>query len=914
MDRKKQAFEIFDQAYDLPSDDVGKFLDAACGDDQRLRRHVQRLLDGCEEDSADTEDAGDSTRRPAGTKTLKSNAVADSVRFLPGSRLSQRYRIVSLVGQGTMGEVYRADDLKLGHPVAIKLLPPKFAGDPKRLEFFHNEVRLSRQISHPNVCRVYDIGEFEDLHFLTMEYVDGEDLKSLLRRIGKVPGDKGVEIAQQICAGLASAHDLNVIHRDLKPANIMIDGQGRARITDFGLARTLTDSVATEVAGTPIYMAPEQLSQGTTNIQTDVFALGLVLQELFTGKAVFPAKSLAELRRMHDEAATLSCSSLTRDIDPLVATAIQSCLEIRPENRAQSCRAVGAALPGGEPLAAALAAGHTPTPDQVAASGGSGAMSLRAVVVLMVAIVLGIVAVLGSSGSSVINQSGLNKHPQILLDDAKALVSACGYVEPPIDYEWGLDFDRVTSVNGGHESDPTTSHDQQRRINFWYRHSPRVLTPSSFRDHIHRNIGRVTYGDPPLAPGMARLILDASGRLLRFEGMPSAENADVAAADFPWSEFLDQTLAGALDLPSSEFVATKPTFAPAFAFDQRRSWTVNAGNDRPTHIEAASRGRRVVYLQVDRAGIKAESIQTVPARRAVLYLLILAGSAVFSLYNFTIGLGDRTGARRLAIFVLVGHLVMFALVGSHTMAPSAEGPLVQQGVALSIFAAVELWMGYMAVEPLVRRVWPRNLISWYRVLAGRFRDPLVGQQILLGVLVAIGLRLMKPLGVFVADSLGEVFPIPLQMTLWPLRGTSFSLARIIASLIFSIQLGLTYLFSFVVLRMAFRRSALALVVFSAIWTAAFSQYAAITTVGIVFMFAAMFAKGAMLVRCGLLSVIVILFVERLLHWPVSMDASVWYFPIGLCGLVPVAAIALYGGYTAAGGRQVFLSRSGMAPW
>ena len=232
---------------------------------------------------------------PTPRRTLLQVAIlaALQVAFCQESRLSKRYRIVSLVGQGTMGEVYRADDLKLGHPVAIKILPPEFASDPKRLEFFHNEVRLSRQISHPNVCRVYDIGEFEDLHFLTMEYVDGEDLKSLLRRIGKLPSDKGAEIAQQICAGLAAAHDLNVVHRDLKPANIMIDGQGRARITDFGLARTMTDPVVIEVAGKPIYMAPEQLSQGITNIQTDVFSLGLVLQELLTGKTVFPANSMA---------------------------------------------------------------------------------------------------------------------------------------------------------------------------------------------------------------------------------------------------------------------------------------------------------------------------------------------------------------------------------------------------------------------------------------------------------------------------------------------------------------------------------------------------------------------------------------------------------------------------------------------
>ena len=157
-------------------------------------------------------------------------------RFLPGTKVADRYRIVSLLGRGGMGEVYRADDLRLGQTVALKFLPPELAKDAKRLEYFHNEVRLARQISHPNICRVYDIGEVDGQHFISMEYIDGEDLKTLLHRIGRLPNDKGVQIAQQICAGLAAAHRRSVLHRDLKPANIMIDSHGHARITDFGLA------------------------------------------------------------------------------------------------------------------------------------------------------------------------------------------------------------------------------------------------------------------------------------------------------------------------------------------------------------------------------------------------------------------------------------------------------------------------------------------------------------------------------------------------------------------------------------------------------------------------------------------------------------------------------------------------------
>ena len=173
--------------------------------------------------------------------------------------LSGRYRIVGLLGRGGMGEVYRADDLKLGQAVALKFLPKQLTHRADRLARFHQEVRLARQVSHPNVCRVHDIAEAGGQHFLSMEYIDGEDLASLLRRIGRLPSDKALELARQLCAGLAAAHERKVLHRDLKPANVLIDGRGRAHLVDFGLA-DLTEGRrdAPEIAGTPGYMAPEQ--------------------------------------------------------------------------------------------------------------------------------------------------------------------------------------------------------------------------------------------------------------------------------------------------------------------------------------------------------------------------------------------------------------------------------------------------------------------------------------------------------------------------------------------------------------------------------------------------------------------------------------------------------------------------------
>ncbi|HEU5453395.1 MAG TPA: serine/threonine-protein kinase, partial [Terriglobales bacterium] len=240
-------------------------MNCACGatveSGQRFCSSCGRPTSSGPELTADLPRAADATASLAPARPPSSSASSTAHgRFLPGTMLAERYRVVALLGAGGMGEVYRADDLTLGQPVALKFLPEKVARDEYLLDRFRNEVRVARRVSHPNVCRVYDVGEVEGTVFLSMEYVDGEDLASLLRRIGRLPGDKALEIARQLCAGLAAAHREGVLHRDLKPANIMLDGRGRAVIMDFGLAGLAEQITAHDVrSGTPAYMAPEQL-------------------------------------------------------------------------------------------------------------------------------------------------------------------------------------------------------------------------------------------------------------------------------------------------------------------------------------------------------------------------------------------------------------------------------------------------------------------------------------------------------------------------------------------------------------------------------------------------------------------------------------------------------------------------------
>jgi serine/threonine protein kinase len=318
-ERLSRIRTIYETAVDMNAASRQLVLDRECNGDDELRQEVERLLGARERLPAWLSGPVFGVAHVAlanGPSTLTEPAAVGHVHFPSGAVLARRYRIIYLLGRGGMGEVYRADDLLLGQPVALKFLP---AASETALSRFRNEVRTARQVSHPNVCRVYDIGQADGLTYLSMEYVDGEDLASLLRCIGKLAQEKTLEIARQLCAGLAAAHDKGVIHRDLKPANIMLDGHGHVRITDFGIA-----GVAAHIrdvrSGTPDYMSPEQLAGKEVTPRSDIYAVGIVLCELMTGKR--PPLQPADPG--------------TTALDPAVERVIQRCLDPDPGLRPPS--------------------------------------------------------------------------------------------------------------------------------------------------------------------------------------------------------------------------------------------------------------------------------------------------------------------------------------------------------------------------------------------------------------------------------------------------------------------------------------------------------------------------------------------------------------------------------------------------
>ncbi len=517
----------------------------------------------------------------SGSRTALRSSSSRSVnegRFAPGALLAGRYRIVALLGKGGMGEVYRADDLQLDQQVALKFLPESLAENPEAIARFRNEVRTARQVSHPNVCRVYDLAEIEGLYVLSMEYVDGEDLGSLLRRIGRLPGDKALEIARKLCAGLAAAHEKGVLHRDLKPANIMLDGRGQVLLTDFGLAGLAGEIEGSEVRnGTPAYMAPEQLAGLEVTVKSDIYALGLVLYEIFTGKLPFESATLAGLIQARAESAPVSPATLVSDLDPAVEKAILRCLQAKPSLRPSSALAVSAALPGGDRLAAALALGETPSPEMVAEAGEGQGLSPRMAFSLLAAILV----VLSVCGWVALRRSALEKvrppySPEVLTQKARDLIQSLGYNGSPADsasgFSWYGTF--INYVDGNDKPKPKWNEILASRpspLQFWYRQADSDLFAGEFHDDwLTPGMVDEESDPPPTEAGMTHVVLDDLGRLIQFETVPQQRLAELKqpAAPPDWSPLFT---AAALDL--SLMKPTEPLWTWLASSDTRAAWT-----------------------------------------------------------------------------------------------------------------------------------------------------------------------------------------------------------------------------------------------------------------------------------------------------------------------------------------------------
>jgi len=855
-----------------------------------------------------------SSLRSGARPSVSTDAAVSEERFLPGRLIAGRYRIIALLGKGGMGEVYRADDLTLGQAVAMKFLPEEAINHEGMLERFKNEVRIARRVSHPNVCRVYDVGEVDGATFFTMEYVDGEDLASLLRRIGRLPPDKAVEISRQVCAGLSAAHAKGVLHRDLKPANIMLDGRGQVVITDFGLAGVADDLRGSEVrSGTPAYMAPEQIEGREVTSLSDIYALGLVLYEIFTGKRAFAGKP-AGMPLSHNDRTPSRPSSVVKDIDPIVEKVILRCLEENPASRPPTVFAVSAALPGGDPLAAALAAGETPSPEMVAAAGETAGLRPSIAVICLAAVVvaLGFTAFLGVHYSG-LDRMHLEQSPEVLAQKGREITARIGYTDRPLDSAYGFDYegDLQEAIEKNDKPRPdwnTILAGRPTLFSFWYRQSPDYMYAEGYRDQF-LNPGIVTSSDPPTTlSGMINLKLDPQGRLINFQAIPPQKmDASWTVVPYDWALLFSEA---GLDI--SKFQKVDPQWNSLASFDDRSAWTgVWPGTSRPLRVEAAALRGRPVYFSLigdwtkpDRTKAPAQSLGKKAAQilTTLLFLSLLVGAVFIARRNYRHGRADREGAFRLAIVMFVLDMLLW-LSRTHLTPSLATLGSFMIALSGSLFVAAVTWILYVALEPWVRRRWPQTIISWSRLLSGQMRDPVVGRDILFGVMLGVVWILIFQLRSIPVMRLGGV---PFLGDPDYLAGGRTALGAWLRQVPSSILGTLQFFFLLFGLKFLLRKDWLAAIAFVAIFALPRGLLDSHPKIELPTLILVYSIAVLIVLRFGLIPLAVAIFtVDMVANLPLSSDLSAWFTINSLLALSSVVALAIWGFYHSLGGRSLW---------
>lgn len=890
-ERHQQIKKLFVAACELDGNVRAAFLEQACKNDAALRAEVESLLKHHDPATilkgkpvpiepllASPEDeATDTLAHGAGS--APSSLSEPPARLSPGTLIGNRYRIASRLGGGGMGEVYRAEDLKLHRTVALKFILHDRARQPAWLARFFNEARLASAVTHPRICRIYDIGEADGEAYISMEFIAGEDLSSLLKRIGRLPVDKAIELTRQLCYGLAAAHTQGVLHRDLKPANVMIDESGHAKITDFGIASLTTDAAGAFVEGTLAYMPPELLQGQPPTVRADLFSLGLILYEMVTGQRGLTGKTAAgeDARK-----APTPPGQIVPELDPAFERIILACIDPNPRNRPASVYDVLAALPGGDPLAVAIAAGETPPPELLAAVRPT--LPLRpalaiACAAFVVACLLAIVCL--ADRTLLLSDAGLSKSPYILEERAQQIIQTfCGIADAP-GRSRGFAIDHRRPASMGARFD-TPSHASHAALTFDYE------VPAASRSSSS-------------ALGGISVRLDPAGRLRRFTAVPIAAIPPGMGAPTPdWPQAFQ--FAG-LDIASFKSAAN-PTPPPVYA-REARAWEAFAPGVpfAIQRVEAASIDGCVVYFRT--VATETGTTGTDDTRPAVvgqqvlnaLFLLALLAAVPLAWRNRLAGRTDRRGARRLAAAGGALTLLLWLMQHGPFAGLDIEFASLFAAVRTCVFVAGAIFLYYLAMEPYVRRFWPHVLLSWSRLVSGRFADPVVGRDILAGLSVGCAVVLAQQVAVLVSQWIGRPSPLllpALDLDLGQLAGFRHTVGTLAHALLLAMGRGLLLVMLMLLARLAVRIPWLAAVCFTCIVTIAIAIGSDTGDLPAWTGAAAIAACVAFLMlRFGLLAAATSLLASRLIvSNPITLNAEAWF--AGTTAFTLLALIATLG--------------------
>ena len=633
---------------------------------------------------------------------------------------------------------------------------------------------------------------------------------------------------------------------------------------------------------------------------------------MLTGKQAFEADSVRNLIKKHQSETPTNPSAFVQNLDPIVEQVIFRCLEKNPQARPASALQVALALPGGNPLEAAIAAGETPSPEMVAAAPKKGALRPATAIALLAVVLISIFLVtLMSKRTQLHRHIPLDKSSEVLAERSRELAEKFGYRAFDAHYGFVRESEYLEYVRDNDKS-PTRwqklPSGQPAVVHFWHRQSPEPLAPF--------NGFAVFSDDPPnVVPGMTLTRLDTRGRLIFFDGVPpQADDAGAATKNFDWASVFKEA-----GFNLNDFQETESAWTPPRAFDERKAWTgvYPEQKDIAIRVEAAAYRGRLVYFQIvepwDKPADEAAGQSRVDASDVVLLSIffgVLLVSAMFAVRNVRAARSDLRGAFRITLFLFVVRMLTW-LFGAHHVASSDEVVLVITGIQSALFWSCFAGMMYLAFEPYLRRHTPERVISWNRLLAGDWRDPLVGRDILIGATAAVTAIFLFSLRYYLVGWFGEppVMPHsisnPYNAMLLGIRGFPvLFLSQTSAAVVQAFMMSFLILFFTLLLRRKWLGAIVSwLVLFAFSLSGDIITGVPLTGMTFTIVFPTMLVVMA---RFGVLaSMAAFLTYHLTIFYPITTELSAWYATDFILCVVFIVALAIYGFWTSLAGQKIF---------